>query len=136
MAQVNIVYRHSAEPVPPAGAEIRRKSIAEMESYMESLVVDMKIAGVSTKFESVSGDGPNDVIVNGKSVRQILDGLEIKRPEIYDDSPKIIQFERAPEDWHMDCIEDISDILMKNALSKAFADSEGLRVKEFMASPE
>ena len=53
MAQVDIVYYHSGEPVPPAGTEIRRKSIKEMEEYMEHLVMEMKFAGVSTKFESV-----------------------------------------------------------------------------------
>lgn len=132
MAQVDIVYYHSGEPVPPAGTEIRRKSIKEMEEYMEHLVMEMKFAGVSTKFESVQRDGKNDVVVNGRTAAQILDGLEIRKPELQGDGEvyPIIKFERAPEDWNTDFIEDISDILMKNVLSKAFADSEKLRIKE------
>ena len=86
MAQVDIVYYHSGEPVPPAGTEIRRKSIKEMEEYMEHLVMEMKFAGVSTKFESVQRDGKNDVVVNGRTAAQILDGLESRKPELQGDA--------------------------------------------------
>ncbi len=132
MAQVDITYHHSEEPNPPAGTEIRRKSIAEMEEYLNHLVREMKFAGVSTKFESVKKDGKNDIVVNGKTAAQILDGLEIRRPEVQGEAASypIIKFERSPDDWNTDYIEDISDILMKNVLSKAFADSEKLRIKE------
>lgn len=132
MAQVDIVYYHSEEPNPPAGVEIRRKNIAEMKDYLDHLVMEMKFAGVSTKFESVEREGKNDIVVNGRTAAQILDGLEIRKPEVQGESASypIIKFERSPDDWNTDYIEDISDILMKNVLSKAFADAEKLRIKE------
>ncbi len=138
MAQIDIVYRHSGEPESPAGTEIRRKSVREMEDYMNGLVTEMKISGISVSFRSVPGEGKNEITVNGRTASQILDGLEIRKPEIYDESEirPVIKFERDPEDWNTDCIEDISDILMKNVLSKAFADSEKLRIKELRSQTD
>ena len=132
MALVNIVYVHSKEP---EGTDLRRSSIASMVEYMERLVFEMKFAGVSTDFKSEHRDGAkNDVIVNGKTVAQILDGLEIRKPEVdSEDRPvKVIAIERAPDDWNTDVIEDIPDLLMKNALSKAFAEADSLRIKEML----
>jgi len=127
MAQLNIVYSHSTEP---SGSDVRRKSVAEMEKYIEHLVMEMKFAGISVNFESVAGEGKNFVSVNGKKVEEILDGLDIKKPEVDSDTSnsKIIKFERSPEDWNEENVEDISDILMKNALSKSYADAEKLRI--------
>ena len=127
MALVDIVYIHSAEPT---GKEIRRTSIKAMEEYMDHLVFEMKLAGVGTSFVSKHQDGAkNDVIVNGKTVAQILDGLEIRKPEVdSEDRPvKVIA-----DDWNTDVIEDIPDLLMKNALSKAFAEADSLRIKEML----
>lgn len=134
MALVNIRYVHSAEP-SAEGGEIRRTSIKAMEDYMNCLVLDMKMAGVSTEFVSENLDGAkNDVIVNGLTVVQILDGLNIVKPELdEEDRPKrFVQFERAPDDWNKDIVEDIPDILMKNALSKAYAEANKLRIKELL----
>ena len=44
----------------------------------------------------------------------------------------VIAIERAPDDWNTDVIEDIPDLLMKNALSKAFAEADSLRIKEML----
>ena len=133
MALVDITYIHSGDPVIPKNSECRRATVKEMESYMENLVFEMKCAGVNTSFKSEHKDGAvNDVIVNGRSVNKILDGLEIRKPEITEDEekPKLVSFERSPDDWNTSLIEDIPDLLMKNALSKAFADAENLRIKD------
>ena len=132
MALVNIVYVHSKEP---EGTDLRRSSIASMVEYMERLVFEMKFAGVSTDFKSEHRDGAkNDVIVNGRTVAEILNGLQIVKPEL--DSAgrpaSIVTFERAPDDWQEDIIEDIPDLLMKNALSKAYADADKLRIKDLL----
>ncbi|MCQ2070844.1 MAG: hypothetical protein MJZ68_06915 [archaeon] len=133
MAQINIVYSHSKEPEAPAGGEIRRKSIAEMEKYMEQLVLEMMLAEVSTGFKSVEGEGRNEVFINGKRTSELLEGLEIRKPELDEDTP-IVAFERSPDDWHKDIIEDIPDLLMKNALSKEFSNTEKLKVKELIVN--
>lgn len=131
MALVNIVYVHSAEPVGP---EIRRPSIQAMVDYMEHLALEMKMADVSTDFQSVDKPGAkNDVIVNGRPVADILEGLQILKPEIDSESAtKMVTFERSPDDWHREIIEDIPDLLMKNALSKAYADADKLRIKQVL----
>ena len=132
MALVNIVYVHSKEP---EGTDLRRSSIASMVEYMERLVFEMKFAGVSTEFKSEHRDGAkNDVIVNGKTVAEILDGLQIVKPELDSEGrpASIVTFERAPDDWQEDIIEDIPDLLMKNALSKAYADADKLRIKDLL----
>ena len=132
MALVNIVYVHSKEP---EGTDLRRSSIASMVEYMERLVFEMKFAGVSTDFKSEHRDGAkNDVIVNGRTVAEILDGLQIVKPELDSEGrpASIVTFERAPDDWQEDIIEDIPDLLMKNALSKAFADADKLRIKDLL----
>ena len=132
MALVNIVYVHSKEP---EGTDLRRSSIASMVEYMERLVFEMKFAGVSTDFKSEHRDGAkNDVIINGRTVAEILDGLQIVKPELDSEGrpASIVTFERAPDDWQEDIIEDIPDLLMKNALSKAYADADKLRIKDLL----
>ena len=132
MALVNIVYVHSKEP---EGTDLRRSSIASMVEYMERLVFEMKFAGVSTDFKSEHRDGAkNDVIVNGRTVAEILEGLQIVKPELDSEGrpASIVTFERAPDDWQEDIIEDIPDLLMKNALSKAYADADKLRIKDLL----
>lgn len=135
MAMIDIVYVHSGEPSAPAGAEIRRPSVKDMEEYMQHLVFEMKYAGVGTSFKSEQKEGAkNDVIVNGRTVSEILDGLEIRKPELDSEGrpAQMVTLERAPDDWNKDIIEDIPDLLMKNALSKAFADAEKLRIKDLV----
>ena len=132
MALVNSVYVHATEP---EGTDLRRSSIASMVEYMERLVFEMKFAGVSTDFKSEHRDGAkNDVIVNGRTVAEILDGLQIVKPELDSEGrpASIVTFERAPDDWQEDIIEDIPDLLMKNALSKAYADADKLRIKDLL----
>ena len=132
MALVNIVYVHSKEP---EGTDLRRSSIASMVEYMERLVFEMKFAGVSTDFKSEHRDGAkNDVIINGRTVAEILDGLQIVKPELDSEGrpASIVTFERAPDDWQEEVIEDIPDLLMKNALSKAYADADKLRIKDLL----
>ncbi len=125
---VDIEYRHSSEP--PENAIIRRKSSGEMKRYLLGLVNEMLSADISAKFTET--EGKNDVFVNGKNVREILDGLEIIMPESEDacdlSRPSLIKFERPVLDWKKEYIEDIPDILMKNAISKAYADAEKNRI--------
>ena len=135
MALVNIVYVHSGDPVAPEGAEIRHSTVDSMVEYLERLVVEMKFAGVGTDFKSEHKDGvKNDIIINDRTVAEILDGLQIMKPELDSEGrpASIVTFERAPDDWNQDIIEDIPDLLLKNALSKAFADADKLRIKELL----
>lgn len=126
MAMVDIIYTHPGEIKVEPGCEIRRTSVQEMVDYVNGLVFEMKWGGVNVKFESKLVEGcKSDIQINGLSVEEILDGLEIKTPEVEPEQSdtKIITFERSPDDWDRRYVEDISDILLKNAISKAYADA-------------
>lgn len=128
MALLNIVYTHSKDPEFP---DSRRKTVKEMDEYLEGLVVELKFNGISVDYKSVEGDR-NEVTVNGKTAQKIVEDLgdDIRIPEVdSDQASPMVGFARAPRDWNTDCIEDISDLLMKNVLSKSFAEADQLRIK-------
>jgi hypothetical protein len=124
MAMIDIEYRHSAEP--SEDADIRRTSIEDMNKYLRGLVYEMQMADISSKFISTEGEGPNSLIINGKKVEDILAGLDIKPLDTEDacDHGKVsmVTFGRPTLDWNKEFVEDIPDVLVKNAISKAYAD--------------
>ncbi len=131
MAMIDIIYTHPGEMRIPPGSDLRRTSVQEMCDYVNGLVSEMKFAGISVRFEAKIVEGRKSAVaVNGRDVEDILDGLEIKKPEVppSPSSSMIIGFERAPDDWNRDYIEDIPDLLMKNAIAKAYADCEQNKV--------
>ncbi len=131
MAMIDIEYRHSTEPPSDAG-EIRRASIEKMHEYLNELVCEMQMSDISSKLIDKESEGPNMVYINGKTIHQILDGLKIIMQDTEDacDSGNvtIVKFGRPTLDWNKDIIEDIPDILMKNAIAKVFADINNNRI--------
>ena len=133
MAMLDIEYRFSDRPLD--AVKIRRKTTKDMEFYIRGLVFEMQSADISVKFTTgVPAEGErNMVYINGKSVPQILDGLDIKIPEPDEEtcgcsSPKIVTIGGPNLEWNTEFIEDIPDILMKNAISKMYADMEKNRI--------
>lgn len=125
MAMIDIEYRHSSEP--PQLDIIRRKSNEEMKNYLMGLVADMLMSDISAKYTDVKTKEKNSVVINGQDVHNILDGLEIRILDSEDacdlGRPSLIKFERPTMDWEREYIEDIPDVLMKNAISKIYSDS-------------
>ena len=121
---IDIEYRHSAEP--DTTGEIRRTSTEDMTAYLKELVCEMQIADISSKFIEKETPGKNMLLINGKDIFEILDGLEIKMLDAEEscDHGKTtpIRFGRPILDWNKEIIEDIPDVLVKNAISKTFAD--------------
>ena len=133
MAMLDIEYRFSGETVDAEG--IRRKTTKDMEFYIRGLVFEMQSADISVKFSTgVPAEGQrNMVYINGRSVPDILEGLDIKIPEPDEEtcgcsSPKIVTIGGPNLEWNVNHIEDIPDILMKNAISKMYADMEKNRI--------
>jgi len=123
MGKVIIVYRHR-----PLERTNGRRNSSGMRRYLEGLVDEMRAAGIDAGYEGpvVSDDGVNTVSVNGTDVMRILDGLEIRMLDDDDcepDMPRLVRIGRSDTDWNRDEIEDIPDVLMKNAISKAYADA-------------
>lgn len=127
---INIEYRHSAEP--PEASIIRRKTVEEMKNYLMGLVAEMLVADISAQYVDTAYEGENTVVINGKDIHDILNGLQIRMLDSEDacDSgkPSLIKFERPVLDWKKEFIEDIPDVLMKNAISKAYADATKNRI--------
>ena len=133
MAMLDIEYRFSDGPLD--AEKIRRKTTKDMEFYIRGLVFEMQSADISVKFSTgVPLEGErNMVYINGRTVPSILEGLDIKIPEPDEDScgcssPKIVSIGGPNLEWNTDYIEDIPDILMKNAISKMYADMEKNRI--------
>ena len=133
MAMLDIEYRFSDRPL--GSNDIRRKTTKDMEFYIRGLVFEMQSADISVKFSTgVPLEGErNMVYINGRTVPQILDGLDIRIPEPDEEScgcstPKIVSIGGPNLEWNEDYIEDIPDILMKNAISKMYADMEKNRI--------
>jgi hypothetical protein len=129
MPIMDIEYRFSGKALENDG--IRRTTTGEMDGYMKKLTGEMSSAGILTKYNTgfaVEGER-NMVYINGRSVAEILDGLEIKYPEMENEGecgssrPKVVVFDRPVLDWNREYIEDIPDIMMKNAISKAYVDA-------------
>ena len=130
MAMIDIEYRHSAEPKDPEN--IRRPSVKIMTDYLTNLVCEMQMADISSKFINTIHDGPNMLYINGKDVHDVLNGLKIKILDTDEScdhgTVQIVKFDRPTLDWKKDIIEDIPDILVKNAISKVFADINENRI--------
>ena len=133
MAMLDIEYRFSDKPLDKN--DIRRKTTKDMEFYIRGLVFEMQSADISVKFStSVPLEGErNMVYINGRTVPEILEGLDIKIPEPDEETcgcstPKIVSIGGPNLKWNEDYIEDIPDILMKNAISKMYADMEKNRI--------
>lgn len=134
MAMLDIEYRFSNGPLPEG---IRRKSTKAMESYIRDLVFEMQSADISVKFETgfaIEGER-NMVFINGRTVPEILDGLNIVIPDADESScgcdsrqPVIAVDNKPTFRWNEECIEDIPDVLMKNAIAKVYADMESNRI--------
>ncbi len=132
MAMIDIEYRYSAEPL--IIGEVRRQSNAEMEEYLRNLVFEMQMADISAKYTGVKTDEDDNVLlINGKNVLDILNGLEIIPLEPDEDScncdkPKPISIGRPMIIWDKCIIEDIPDVMVKNAISKVYSDIQKNRI--------
>lgn len=122
---INIEYRHTdAELDDPT---IRRRTTGAMAEYIRGLVFEMEMADIPVKFrENVIAEGPNEVIINGRTIEQIIEGLEIKLLDVEDSCDMgrggMVTFGRPTLDWNRAYVEDVPDTIMKNAIAKVFAD--------------
>lgn len=125
MAMIDIEYRHTDKD--PEDPTIRRRTCAVMNSYIKDLIFEMQMADISCNYkETVIDSGEHVVLINGKTIPEIIEGLEIKMldaDEACDSGvPKLVTFGRPTLDWKKAYIEDVPDTIMKNAIAKVFAD--------------
>ena len=122
---IDIEYLHTAKDLDDP--TIRRTTTGKMASYLQDLIYEMKSAEIPCSFkESIIPEGKNDVFINGRTVEEIIDGLEIKHLDVEEScdhgKPSKILFGRPTLDWKREYIEDVPDTIMKNAIAKVYAD--------------
>lgn len=126
MAHIDIEYRYSGKPLD--APHIRRKTVQEMEDYLRALVLEMQTGGIKATYVAgfaVDGES-NMVFINGRAITEILEGLAIKSlPEEggcgLDSGPKPLVIKRPETEWDRIHVEDLSDTMIKNAVSKAYS---------------
>jgi hypothetical protein len=122
---IAIEYRHTEQEID--NPTIRRRSTKAMVAYIKDLMFDMQMGDIPSKFtETIIEEGPNTVLINGRTIPVIIEGLEIKMLEVEDSCDlgtggKVV-FGRPTLDWDKNYIEDVPDTIMKNAIAKVFAD--------------
>ncbi len=119
MAMIDIEYLHpKADPDDPT---IRRRTNAVMAQYIRDLIFEMQMADISCAFKETIDEGVRDVRINGKTIPQIIEGLEIKMLEEEDacetGAPRMVRFGRPTRDWKRERGEDVPDTIMKNAIA-------------------
>ena len=130
MAMIDIEYRFSDKALPDK--DIRRKTTEEMEQYLRDLVFEMQSADISSQSKGVPTDGVNQLFINGMEIKDILNGLEIKMLEPDEETcgctPRPLIIQRPALEWDQSIIEDIPDVLVKNAISKVYCDIQKNRI--------
>ena len=122
---IEIEYLHTDKELDDV--TIRRTTTGKMVSYIQDLIYEMKAGEIPCSFkETVIIDGKNDVLINGRTVEQIIEGLEIRHLDVEEScdhgKPSKVMFGRPTLDWKKEYIEDIPDTIMKNAIAKVYAD--------------
>lgn len=136
MAMLDIEYRYVKDRVPGGdfpGREIRRDSVKKMEEYLRGLVYEMQEADINARYIGKETEDENQVYINGMKVNDILRGLEIKMLDPEEDTcgcggARPITIGRPMLEWDPRVIEDIPDVLMKNAISKVYCDIQKNRI--------
>lgn len=121
---INIEYMHPEED--PTDPTIRRRTNAVMNQYIRDLIFEMQMGDISCSYKETVTDGKRDVVINGRTIPEIIDGLQIKMLEAEEScdlgSTTMVKFGRPTLDWKREWVEDVPDTLMKNAIAKVFAD--------------
>lgn len=130
MAMIDIEYMHPVDD--PTDPTIRRRTNAVMNQYIRDLIFEMQMADISCSYKETVTDGKRDVLINGKRIPEIIEGLQIKMLEEEEScdlgSTKIVKFGRPTLDWKQEWVEDVPDTIMKNAIAKVFADENKNKV--------
>ncbi len=116
--------------------EASRRDVYDFSEYLNTLVDQVRFSGINIKLREIDipegSEDRNDVVINGRSVAEILEGLDLVLPGSKScgncsgacgTSDGCGGGERDDLEWNEDIIEDIPDIIFKNAVSKALADS-------------
>ncbi len=125
MALIDIEYKHTEKELDDV--TIRRPTTGKMSSYIQDLIYEMKSADIDCTYkETVIAEGENTVLINGRTIPEIIDGLEIRHLDVEEscdhDKPSRVLFGRPTLDWKKEYVEDVPDTIMKNAIAKVYAD--------------
>lgn len=112
---------------------LSRKDVSGLTKELKILVGQVKSVGIDMEFKvtAIGEDEPNDILINGKPIAKILQGLNIVHEGGCSDCSACNESscatanesKRDELDWNRSVVEDIPEALLKNAISKVIADS-------------
>jgi len=122
---IDIEYIHTEDDIEDI--TIRRPDTLRMKSYIQDLIYEMKAGDISCSFkETIIEKGKNEVLINGRTIPEIIEGLEIRHLDMEEScdhgKPSRVLFGRPTLDWKREYVEDVPDTIMKNAIAKVYAD--------------
>ena len=122
---IDIEYIHTEDDIEDI--TIRRPDTLRMKSYIQDLIYEMKAGDISCSFkETIIEKGKNEVLINGRTIPEIVEGLEIRHLDMEEScdhgKPSRVLFGRPTLDWKREYVEDVPDTIMKNAIAKVYAD--------------
>ena len=128
---ITVEYRHKGRLDQPFS--LSRRDVPSFSKELKVLVGQVRSVGIDMLFKEsrFDGDEPNALIIGGRSIDDVLEGLNIVREggcstcsaNCSEPTCETAKEERDEMDWNRRVLEDIPEVLLKNAISKVIADS-------------
>lgn len=128
---ITVEYRHKGRLDQPFS--LSRRDVPGFSKELKVLVGQVRSVGIDMLFKEsrFDGDEPNALIIGGRSIDDVLEGLNIVREggcstcsaNCSEPTCETAKEERDEMDWNRRVLEDIPEVLLKNAISKVIADS-------------
>lgn len=128
---ITVEYRHKGRLDQPFS--LSRRDVPGFSKELKVLVGQVRSVGIDMLFKEsrFDGDEPNALIIGGRSIDDVLEGLNIVREggcstcsaNCNEPTCETAKEERDEMDWNRRVLEDIPEVLLKNAISKVIADS-------------
>ncbi|MDD3398371.1 MAG: hypothetical protein PHW93_02080 [Candidatus Methanomethylophilaceae archaeon] len=128
---ITIEYRHKDGLDQPFS--LSRRDVPGLTKELKVLVGQVRSVGIDMLFKEtrIEGDEPNTLLIGGRNVEDVLEGLDIVREggcstcsaNCSEPTCETSKEERDELDWNRRVLEDIPEVLLKNAISKVIADS-------------
>ncbi len=113
--------------------ELSRRDVPAMARLLKTLVGQARIAGIDMLYREadVREDEPNTLLIGGRDLSEILEGLDIVlesdcstcSANCSSTGCEVAGAGRGDLDWNRRVLEDVPEIVLKNAISKVISES-------------
>ncbi|MGE4275433.1 MAG: hypothetical protein AB7E27_05155 [Candidatus Methanomethylophilaceae archaeon] len=130
---MTIIVEYRNKGRPDQVFALNRRDVAGLSKDLKALVDQVRSVGIDMEYKEtmVGDDEPNGLLIGGRRVEDILDGLNIVREggcstcsaNCSEPTCETSKEERDELDWNRKVLEDIPEVLLKNAISKVISES-------------